>query len=308
MLKYKFAKSFLFIFILICFVVISYNKSTPWIKVYSKTIHIVTYDDTTNTIWLVDDLERTLYKLDYPLISNSNFGSAEKIEIPNDTVINSVCASNNVWMSSFILSIPPSPVLYYKSTVPNTISRYKDKESSWHSVKETEWGAQCKTLKDKSVVFWTQNEIIRYNDKGMQVQHFITNWNIMDVVDDWKNNLWVSTAIGEIYRQNDSQNDWILVDTLAPDSYPRLFIDASGNLWATSGSFIKDSNKFIYQYSYDSLSSAPSSKKMFEGASVDRWRNIFQDKNGRIWAVATNKLLIKRSGQFQEVPSLGSIM
>jgi hypothetical protein len=202
-----------------------------------------------------------------------------------------MCASSGVWVSSFIHDFS-QPAFEAGPPVLLTIYRYASNTKSWQLLSVTTGVSTCKPLKDGGVVFWGQNEIIRFDSTHIQPQYVSTNadWWILHVADDLEGNLWMSTVNGEIYRQ--TQSTWILVDTFAPRSHPNLFIDNDGNLW------VGVEDKYIYKYS--AVNSAPFKEKMFE-SSLGMGQDFFQDNSGAIWVVTSDRLLAQKEGQFQDV-------
>lgn len=286
----KFARSVAFIFMFISFIALSScHARFPWVQVSDVPFDKVRYDHITDTIWLADWQEKAVYRLARPN-NDRDFGNAERIATMNDSWITDICASNGVWVSSFVFSMPSKPIFNPEPPIPNTISRYTDETESWQTVGVTDQIAPCKPLKDGGVVFWSQNELMRFNTTNTQPQYIKTDWEISYVTDDLDGNLWVSTATGEIYRQ--TQNAWVLVDKLSSDSYPKLFVDNSGNLWVAGG------NRYIYKFS--TSNSAFSQEKILE-SSLGMWQDFFQDNGGTIWLATSDRLLAQKDGQFQEV-------
>ena len=287
------------------FVLSSCRAYVPWVRVPdTESFFYIVYVATTRTIWLATPADTTVYRLKRP-DNDVNFGKAERIPIPNNSYFTSMCASDSVWISSFIMSDPPP--LSFKPITPApspTVSKsgasdpsaiYAYTNNAWLSqaVLDTTKNVTCKSLKDGSVVFWGLDIFTRFNSTNSQAQDVNINadWLIIDVADDPRGNLWVSTAMGEIYKQR--QGGWVLVDTLGVNSHPELFVDNSGNLWVASD------NTYIYKY--PTSSSTPIREKVLESSSLGFSQKFFQDNSGAIWLIANNKLMVQKEGQFQEI-------
>jgi hypothetical protein len=278
---------------LIGFIILSSCRAQVlWTQLSNIPFETVKYDGATHTMWVADLQNKAVYKL--AAINNElDFENAERIESPSDTVITDVCVSNGAWILSFSFSTP-----YFSSSPPtlpsppktNTISKYTDNTKSWQTFGSFTQAANCKSLQNGDVVFWSRNEIMRFNSADIQPQYISTKWDISYITDDMEGNLLVSTVNGEIYKQ--TLRDWALVDTLPPHSYPRLFVDSNGNLWVTSG------DTHIYRYSNFN---SKLSKEELLASSLGWRRDFFQDKSGRLWLVTSKSLMILEEGIFKEV-------
>lgn len=296
----KFSRFIVLVF-LICVTMSSCFARNPWIQASDIPFNDVRYDSDTHTIWLADFNGRAIYQLDRPS-NDLDFKNAKKIALPSDSYVSEICISNGVWISNTIIlkPLPPKPLFNPQTSVLNSISKYTD-NASWITVKNIDGPAECKPLKNQDVIFWRQNEVIRFNAENTELQYVDVNkdWKVIDIADEPNGNLWLSTRNGEIYRQ--TLDKWVLVDKFSPNSNPRLFIDKSGNLWVASN------NKYIYKYS--AVNSIFLRKKEIE-SSLGGWQDFFQDNSGAMWVVTSDKLLRQKGIEFQEIapPPYSSVL
>ncbi len=263
---------------------------SPWVQVSDVPFDKVKYDSGAHAIWLVDSSDNTVYRLPYPNHNDLDFRSAEKIAPPNKTWVYDVCTSNDVWVSGFLFSTSPNLTFSPATIVPLTVSKYSDSTKSWQTVWEASNIAPCKSLKNGDIVFWSQNEIVRFNSTDASPQYINTDWDVSYITDDLGGDLWVVNVNGEIYRQ--FQDTWVFVEKFSPASHLKLFVDDKGNLWVASD------DKFVYKYS---ASDSAFSREMVFESSLGWRQDFFQDNSGSMWLVTSDSLLVQRDGQFQEV-------
>jgi hypothetical protein len=266
---------------------VSCSANTSWVKISNGAFDKIEYDRNSQSIWMINSVENIVYKLVRP-VDDINFGPPEKIDTPDGYFMSDACASGGLWTSSFYFSSTnplgePEPLLAKK------IFRYMDDEKSWQTVGETPNIATCKSLMNGDVLFVSRNEIVRFLPSDSQSQLLETTWAIYDYVDDLDGNVWITTTEGQIYKL--VSGSWQYIDDLPADTGVKLFVDNRGNLWTVS------QNKYVHKYDY-SDPSVP--HKVFE-SSLGWRQDFFQDENGTIWLVTSDRLFKNVNGQFEEV-------
>ena len=250
--------------------------NSAYSNIFSESLDIVRFDKQSNSLWMADfvgeEVLRVVLDEGVPIRYND---SVMLVSLPNDTVVSSLCVSDDVWAELLTLSSEEFSIYKYDREIGTW-----QKNSDFAS-------AKCKVFNNGGIAFWSTNKLLLAT-ANTETVIINTPENLWDVSRDNVGNFWLATEDGGIFQYNGSSR-WD--HRYATIESPYIFFDTDNYLWVVN---------YEKVLRYDLNNSDGDAEKIIE-IDLGAKQSIFQDSRGRIWIIGTTKMFVWNGSAITEI-------